>query len=300
MSDVELWNRILTKNCIELREYMWGELVLQGYEWPEQKPGQQDMLRASLLMHVLLRQHRCVTYICFDMAETVIERYVMWHAVKTGAGGVKRLEYKPNAIDVVCLIPLTESTSCCEAIASMTNMTLLSISSMYFSNIVVSVIGGYVEQATSLTELELLHIEADDTNAGLFLDHLARNRSVKSLIAHELFLLAREGRALADVVLNHATLEQLHVKGSLHHSPSALLAAAAHSQSLRSLTVEESFIDAADIETLASALTIPSQPPDCDEEEMRPPPMSRLRKLSFRTCGPFDSELEAAYAKLIG
>ncbi|KAH7985178.1 hypothetical protein HPB52_024281 [Rhipicephalus sanguineus] len=35
----------------ELREYMWGELVLQGYEWPEQKPGQQDMLRASLLMH---------------------------------------------------------------------------------------------------------------------------------------------------------------------------------------------------------------------------------------------------------
>ncbi|KAH7975994.1 hypothetical protein HPB52_007251 [Rhipicephalus sanguineus] len=163
-------------------------------------------------------------------------------------------------------MPLTESTICCEAIASMTNITFLELSSMCFSKDVVRIIGTYVEQATSLTDLELLNIEATDTNAGRFLDHLARNRSLKYLHVHENFLLARQGRALADAALNHVTLEELKVKGSKRHSPSALLAAVAHSWSLQSLTLLESFIDPADIEAMASALAIPSQPPDFDAE----------------------------------
>ncbi|KAH8031621.1 hypothetical protein HPB51_019521 [Rhipicephalus microplus] len=43
MSDVELWNRILTDNCMELREYRWCELTLMGYEWPEKKPGNKNV-----------------------------------------------------------------------------------------------------------------------------------------------------------------------------------------------------------------------------------------------------------------
>ncbi|KAL1468467.1 hypothetical protein MTO96_041456 [Rhipicephalus appendiculatus] len=224
----------------------------------------------------------------------------MWHAVKTGTKGVKRLEYRQNFIDIICVMPLTESTICCEAIASLMNIAYLSISGMCFSKEVVRILGSYVEQATSLTNLELLHIEADDANADLFLDHLARNRSLKSLQVHEQFLIAREGRALADVVLNHETLEELNVKGSPRFSPSALLAAAAHSRSLRSLTLLESFIDHADIEAMATALAIPSLPPEFDAEVMRPPPMSRLRKLVFTNCGPFFSLQQEAYAKLIG
>ncbi|KAL1468468.1 hypothetical protein MTO96_041457 [Rhipicephalus appendiculatus] len=46
MSDVELWNRILANDCIELRELSWCELALLGYQWPEKRPGDQDMLRA--------------------------------------------------------------------------------------------------------------------------------------------------------------------------------------------------------------------------------------------------------------
>ncbi|XP_049267306.1 uncharacterized protein LOC119376007 [Rhipicephalus sanguineus] len=296
MSDVELWNRILAHDCIELREFTWCELALMGYQWPEKKLGDQDILRASLLIHVLLRQHRCVTYIYLDLAHTALERQVLWHALKTGAMGVKRLEYRQNFIDIICVMPLTESTICCEAIASMTNITFLELSSMCFSKDVVRIIGTYVEQATSLTDLELLNIEATDTNAGRFLDHLARNRSLKYLHVHENFLLARQGRALADAVLNHVTLEELKVKGSKRHSPSALLAAVAHSWSLQSLTLLESFIDPADIEAMASALAIPSQPPDFDAEVIPPPPTSRLRKLSFTNCGPFYSQLQVAYA----
>ncbi|XP_049276192.1 uncharacterized protein LOC119372197 isoform X3 [Rhipicephalus sanguineus] len=73
--------------------------------------------------------------------------------------GVKRLEYRQNFIDIICVMPLTESTICCEAIASMTNITFLELSSMCFSKDVVRIIGTYVEQATSLTDLELLNIE---------------------------------------------------------------------------------------------------------------------------------------------
>ncbi|KAL1442953.1 hypothetical protein MTO96_046162, partial [Rhipicephalus appendiculatus] len=226
----------------------------------------------------------CVTYINLDLVDTIIERYVMWHALKNSAVGVKRFDYKQNSGDVVCPMPSTESFICCEAIASLKNLTFLSISGVYFSYDVARIIGGYVEQAASLANLELLNIEADDTSAGLFLDHLARNRTVKSLHVHEHILLAREGRALADVVLNHGILEEVTVKGARSRSPSALLAAAAQSRSLRSLTVQESFIDAADIEAMASSLMIPSLPPDFDPEVMRPPPLSPLRKVSFKEC----------------
>ncbi|KAH7964312.1 hypothetical protein HPB51_027452 [Rhipicephalus microplus] len=104
MSDVESWNRILMDDCIELREIKWCELALLGYQWPEKQPGDKDMLRATLLINVLLRQHRCVTYIFLDLARTKVERHVMWHALKTGAMGVKRLQYKQNFIDMIAVV----------------------------------------------------------------------------------------------------------------------------------------------------------------------------------------------------
>ncbi|KAH7964311.1 hypothetical protein HPB51_027451 [Rhipicephalus microplus] len=182
----------------------------------------------------------------------------------------------------------------------MMNITYLSPSSMCFREEEVRIIGSYVEQTTSLTSLELLQIEADDANAGLFPDHLTRNKSLKSLHVHEPFLHAREGRAFAHVVLHHVTLEKLNVKGSPQHSPCALLSAATVSRSLRQLTVRESFIDPVDIEKMATALAIPCQLPEFVAEVMAPPPMSRLRKLAFTKCVPPSSHLQRAYAKLIG
>lgn len=55
-------------------------------------------------------------------------------------------------------------------------------------------------------------LQADDKGAGIFLDHLSRNRSLKTLHLQEHFLLERKGRALADAIRNHATLEELKVK----------------------------------------------------------------------------------------
>ncbi|KAL3214782.1 hypothetical protein MRX96_034682 [Rhipicephalus microplus] len=262
LSDVELWNGILAESCIELSEYMW---------------------EISLDHHI-----------------TVVEKYVLLDALKTGAEGVKRLVYKQAAIDIICQIPLTSATVCSEAIASMTNVTYLNLSNMWFSEEDARMIGGYVEETTSLTFLDLEQIEADDKGAAIFLDHLSRNRSLKTLHLQEHFLLERKGRALADAIRNHASLEELKVKGSKDESPSALLIAAAQSRSLRSLILLEYFIDAAHIKVMASALTIPSPPAEFEALTARPLPMSRLRKLSLSSCKPFHSDMEAAYAKLIG
>ncbi|KAL3241401.1 hypothetical protein MRX96_021645 [Rhipicephalus microplus] len=305
MSDVESSNRILMDDCIELREIKWCELVYWATRGQKSNPETKTCSgpRYSSMCcsdNTALTWCRCVTYIFLDLARTKVERHVMWHALKTGAMGVKRLQYKQNFIDMIAVVLLTESTISCEAIASMTNITYLSLSSICFREGEVRIIGSYVEQATCLTSLELLQIEADDINAGLFLDHLTRNKSLKSLHVHEPFLLAREGRALAHVVLDHVTFEKLNVKESPQHSPRALLSAATASRSLRELTVRESFIDPVDIEKMSSALAIPCQLPDFLAEMMTPPPMSRLRKLAFTKCVPPSSHLQQAYAKLIG
>ncbi|KAH6921447.1 hypothetical protein HPB50_000595 [Hyalomma asiaticum] len=229
---------------MELHEHKWGEFSLQGHPWAENEPKMPDVLHVSLLIHVLLRQHRCVTRILLDLSITRLERIVMWHALSTGALGVKRLEYKQCYLELRGLV--------------------------------------------------------DDTRGGAFLDHLARNRSLKTLCVHEHFLTARKGQALADVVRNHVTLEEIDVTGFPTISPTALLQAAVQSKSLRTLTVRDCRNQAQDIEALASALRLNPFPPVKDAEPASPPPRSRLRNLTFKNCTPGDYILEAAYAKLIG
>ncbi|XP_070397110.1 protein NLRC3-like isoform X2 [Dermacentor albipictus] len=98
--DLHLWNNILSRVCVELHEHKWGELTLQGYEWPENKEIFYDVVCASLLIHVLLRQHRCVTCVFLDMSAMTVERDIVWHALMTGAQGVKWLEYRPYFADL--------------------------------------------------------------------------------------------------------------------------------------------------------------------------------------------------------
>lgn len=94
LADLEAWNRILARNCVELREHCPGCLTLQGFAWPESNaPDIPDALRASLLVHVLLRQHRCVTRVIMDEAVTTLETDVFWHAVRTGCPGALYFEY---------------------------------------------------------------------------------------------------------------------------------------------------------------------------------------------------------------
>ncbi|XP_049267300.1 uncharacterized protein LOC125756497 [Rhipicephalus sanguineus] len=153
----------------------------------------------------------------------------------------------------------------------MKNLTWLTLTNILFNYDVASKIGGYVEETTALTILQFDQVVADDTNAGVFLDHLARNRSVKKLCVNEHLVVARHGQALADAVRNHVTLQEIEVYGNMEFSPSALLAAAVQSQSLRSLTVHECHVQAEDIEAMASALKRREPPPAFEP----PPPTSQ-------------------------
>ncbi|XP_049275546.1 uncharacterized protein LOC119406565 isoform X2 [Rhipicephalus sanguineus] len=91
----------------------------------------------------------------------------------------------------------------------MKNLTWLTLTNILFNYDVASKIGGYVEETTALTILQFDQVVADDTNAGVFLDHLARNRSVKKLCVNEHLVVARHGQALADAVRNHVTLQEI-------------------------------------------------------------------------------------------
>ncbi|KAH6920902.1 hypothetical protein HPB50_028112 [Hyalomma asiaticum] len=189
-------------------------------------------------------QKQCVTAIFLDLSVMVIERHIMWNALMTGAGGVKRLDYRQHHIDLRGI--------------------------------------------------------ADQEDVGVFLDHLARNRSLKYLGVREIIVIALQGQALADVVQDHVSLEEIDVTGYEDESPSALLKAAVRSKALRSLVVRGCRIKAQDIEFMASALTISPLPTGINAK-MAPPPLgSGLRKLAFENCVGCDLRLEAAYAKLIG
>ncbi|KAH7976335.1 hypothetical protein HPB52_012022 [Rhipicephalus sanguineus] len=157
---------------------------------------------------LILITRRCVVYIYFDIT-TYMEKLVVWHALKTGAVGVNRLECKLWLLDIPGSMIETERSGFSDALATMKNLTWLTLTNILFNYDVASKIGGYVEETTALTILQFDQVVADDTNAGVFLDHLARNRSVKKLCVNEHLVVARHGQALADAVRNHVTLQEI-------------------------------------------------------------------------------------------
>ncbi|XP_049267683.1 uncharacterized protein LOC125756783, partial [Rhipicephalus sanguineus] len=250
MSDLELWNSILARDNIELLEHVWGELKLQGYEGSVNSSEHQDVLRASFLIHLLLRQHRCVTYIILDMTTTVLERSVLLHGIRTGAAGVKLLEIKSPSFDKLTAAENTWS----RAAASLKNLVHLCIFNAYFSAEIAHTLGVYVEQANVLTTLLLVDIKAPGSSAATFLRFVARNRSLKNLSVEGTFVTAQRGHALANVVRKHVTLERLQLNGSLAYCPSVLLESVVQSRTLTVIIVHKCLIRANDIYDMAAAL----------------------------------------------
>ncbi|KAK8762364.1 hypothetical protein V5799_026368 [Amblyomma americanum] len=110
VTELEPWNRVLCRNCIEFREHAWGEMTLQGSNWPESStPEVRDILRASLLVHLILRQHRrvvrvtylgrCVTRVLMHHATTFLEMAIFWHALQNGGGGVRFVDFTGSQIE---------------------------------------------------------------------------------------------------------------------------------------------------------------------------------------------------------
>ncbi|KAH7975989.1 hypothetical protein HPB52_007246 [Rhipicephalus sanguineus] len=298
VSDLELWNSILVRGSIELREHAWGELTLQGCGGLMSHPERQDVLRASFLIHLLLRQHRCVTAISLDMSTTLLETRVLWHAIRTGAAVVKLLEIKSPSFDTLT----AAENAWPRAAAALTNLVHLYISSAYITEQLARALGVYVEHASVLTTLILVDIKASERSADKFLRFVVYNRSLKHLSVGATFLTARRSRSLAYLVQRHVTLQSLQVKGTLYCSPSALLEAVVQSPTLTSLSVQECLIRAEDIAAMAAALTLSSRPPTLDAGDTTDvgPRVNSLKKLEFRGCMGDGPRVQAAYADLIG
>ncbi|KAH7985736.1 hypothetical protein HPB52_025433 [Rhipicephalus sanguineus] len=198
MSDLELWNSILARDNIELLEHVWGELKLQGYEGSVNSSEHQDVLRASFLIHLLLRQHRCVTYIILDMTTTVLERSVLLHGIRTGAAGVKLLEIKSPSFDKLTAAENTWS----RAAASLKNLVHLCIFNAYFSAEIAHTLGVYVEQANVLTTLLLVDIKhvfiLVQLNGSLaycpsvLLESVVQSRTLTVIIVHKCLIRAND------------------------------------------------------------------------------------------------------------
>ncbi|XP_077497734.1 uncharacterized protein LOC144108353 [Amblyomma americanum] len=297
VSELDPWNLVLSRGFIELREHSWGELFLEGYSRADNNtPRYRDALLVSLLVDVLLQQHRCVTIIVLNVAFSNMDMAIFWHSLQNGGEGVRHLEFTSESGELTLLqwfgIELwSYSVVCLPALHS------LHISRLLFNDEVAQTLGNYMVTTTTLKSMVFNDVQAECKHATLFLDHLARNTTVTSLKFHEHFVLAQGGQALARVLKNHVALECLEIRGKEKYTPSAVLRAAVQSCSLKSLAVHKFTILAEDIEVMAAGLT--RHPPSYAMEKSPRTRTSSLEKLSF-----FDSKrkpgLQAAYGKLIG
>ncbi|XP_070397104.1 uncharacterized protein [Dermacentor albipictus] len=303
IAQLDPWNRTLAKGFFELYEHKWGELTLQGYAWPDTSaPTLQEVLRVSLLIHLLLRQHRCVQRVVCDASINTVEPMVFWNAIKTHTGELDHFEWNCDDAHMRGQVPPAIATIWYRSLAALTSLRKLLLMRVLFDRETALTLGRYMEDTTALIHLTVDDVSVENDDAATFLDYLARNRSLKSIWLQRPLLVARAGDALADVVRKHPTLETVEVSGGGTANPSALLKAAVQSVSLRTLTVNTCFIAAPDVRAMAAALTRrPPSPATLRGATAAPPsPTSRLENLSFINCPKTGLPLQRAYANLIG
>ncbi|XP_037272795.2 uncharacterized protein LOC119164680 [Rhipicephalus microplus] len=304
IDELDAWNRILAKAFFEVREHKWGELTLQGYGGPlpiAVPVPLPDLLRASLLMHLMIRQHRCVVRIVLDLMSNDLEPVMVWHAIKTFSHELEYLEYRANDAHYSGTVPQVEGALWSHAVESLQNLHTLTLLRGYFDREVVRALGRFAQRSTSLVKLVIKSVTVDGDSAAIFLDQLARNTSLNILILEHCLMKDRAGEALADFLLKHVAIERLEIIARNDVNPSVIMRASVRSPSLKSLSLSECNIEVADIRYMADALSRPA-PPTPPEGEKPPPesPTGGLQQLTFIRCKCKDPQLQKAYASLIG
>ncbi|XP_049276101.1 uncharacterized protein LOC119372205 [Rhipicephalus sanguineus] len=301
--DLEPWNQLLARGCFELSEHAWTELTISGFAWPELgQPRVSDLLRVSLLIHFLLRQHRCVKRVIIDFDISSLQDVMFWDAIKNGTAALTYLEFQLTKGCQVGEVPRAECIRWAESISTLRSLESLSISRVYFEGESAERLADFLQESSTITTLSMDNVEPVGDIPGTFLEALAMNRTLKKLRLCYTLLRARNGEALATFVRNHTAIESIEVTGVEHFSPSALLKAAVQSPSLRRLRINSCTIKAHDIEEMANDLTWPPvSPPACENLLPGPGSPSRsLQELGFYSCFGCDPAVEGAYASLIG
>lgn len=304
VSELETWNRVLSRNWIELHEHSWGELALQGFYCPESNaPGIRDALLTSLLMHVLLRQHRCVTSVLMDQAIMNIEMAIFWHSLQNGAGGVRYFTFTGSGGTALTPLQWMDVGMWCQSAVCLPALHSLHVSRILFDEDAARTLGEYLVRTTTLKSISFQDVQAEDKNASVLLGYLAQNTTVTTLLLQEHFVMAEDGKALARVVRNHVALESLQINGTDEHCPSGVLRAAVQSSTLKSLSVRLFTIHSADIFDMAAALR--RNPPSYASASGAPGKAATtqprgLERLAFFGCTMSDQSVEVAYAALIG
>ncbi|XP_037529238.2 uncharacterized protein LOC119406570 [Rhipicephalus sanguineus] len=302
-TELARWNRVLARGCFELWEHVWTELTISGFPWPEfDEPGVSDLLRVSLLIHFLLRQHRCVKRVIINFDVSSLQDVMFWDAIRNGTAALTYLEFQLTKACQVGQVPRADCIRWADSISNLRSLESLSISRVYFEGESAELLANFLQETTTLTALSMDDVEPVGDIPGRFLEALVLNRTLKNLRLCDTLLMARNGEALAKFVRNHSVIESIEVTGVEHFSPSALLKAAVQSPSLRRLHINSCTIKAIDIEQMADDLTRPpAAPASCENLMSRPgSPSRRLEELGFYRCFGCDPIVEEAYASLIG
>lgn len=299
---LDRWNTLLATGLLQLVEFRWGEFRLQGYAAIDLTPTPlEHVLRVSLLVHLLLKTHRCIQRVEVDLAVTKLEEPVFWDALYGCPGVRDHFEFCGHHTFYFREEEPEESVRWAQSIATLTGLRSLTLGNILLSPEAAEILGNYVEESISLTTLNLKHFEPAD---GIipFLRHLAFNISVTSMEVTIEMLENEEGLVFADVVRTHVALNKLEIHGSKVATPSALMRAAVGSRSLKTFILNECNLAVLDLAIMSRALyrRPPSPVSFPGGASASEPPTSGLENLMFYKCGKEeDRMLEVAFAELI-
>ncbi|KAH6922175.1 hypothetical protein HPB50_010392 [Hyalomma asiaticum] len=293
--EIPAWNAELAKGCFELHPDRCGEFAISGYAWDKAVPPTKlDLLRTSLVVHLLVRQHRCVRRVVVDFELGRIEQGLLWNAVETGVAALTRLDcIESKELQSEFLLRPTSAICCLRFLG------FLYFERVRFNSEAATALSGFLTTTETLETLVLKNVEVPDENdANALMESLASNKTLKKLIVSGALLQIRDGHAFADI-LAKTSFEHLEVEGGGLFTASSLVAGAVVSPNLKSLKLSQCSLYKAIKETLSKALT---QKPlaDAFRDLSLEKPACRLESLELNGLYGYQDTLQQAYASLIG
>lgn len=309
--DMHQWNLVFHKAGLELKEHVWSQMMIDRIRAVD--PSDKNILRGALLMHFLLRQHRCVTRVDYRFKDAEVECKLFWDALKSVASSLTHLHYEVTTSHQVKEVPANDHTPWATTVPLLNSLRYLHLDALIMDPQIGEACTDFIVESSALETLRLTNVKPTEPDvAANFLGKIAKNKTLKAFRVSAEMMHVRRGESLSTFVRHHTVIEELEVDGGSKYPASGVLRAAPVSKSLKVLRVHNCHVASADIQKMSTTLNrslpptpahqlahfdIPMLEVDCDTKETMP--ISHLETLEFLKCNGVDHNVEESFASLI-
>ncbi|KAH6922502.1 hypothetical protein HPB50_015162 [Hyalomma asiaticum] len=236
------WNHLLNQAGFELKEHVWSQMMIERFSISS---SDDDIQKFSLLVHFILRGHRCVTRIDIDWDIANVDFGLFWDSVYNAADCLTHFYYQVSREYQLLKAPTEEYELRARAITSLCSLRHLHLHGVCIDPYIAENLTEFIVQTSTLETLSLYDVKAPTEEYELRARAITSLCSLRHLHLHGVCIDPYIAENLTEFIVQTSTLETLSlydVKSLEPDVPATFLESITKNKTLKTLRVSSDFL----------------------------------------------------------